>query len=123
MYTARVPCLQENYNFFFLPSRSRHTRLVSDWSSDVCSSDLSTLRRRTAAGWQAGAVGLEHRYPSRRHRLAIRQRYADAGCCNLLPEVRDVPRRERRESREIGRASWRGKGRVAEEAGECREKE
>src|SRR5258706_7424726 len=26
---------------FFLSSRRRHTRLVSDWSSDVCSSDLS----------------------------------------------------------------------------------
>src|SRR5437016_3366834 len=26
-------------NFFF-SSRRRHTRLVSDWSSDVCSSDL-----------------------------------------------------------------------------------
>src|SRR5262249_58433147 len=25
---------------FFFPSRRRHTRLVSDWSSDVCSSDL-----------------------------------------------------------------------------------
>src|SRR5438093_6239504 len=29
--------------FFFFSSRRRHTRLVSDWSSDVCSSDL--------AGW------------------------------------------------------------------------
>src|SRR5262249_56236414 len=26
--------------FFFFSSRRRHTRLVSDWSSDVCSSDL-----------------------------------------------------------------------------------
>src|SRR5438093_8800777 len=26
--------------FFFLSIRRRHTRLVSDWSSDVCSSDL-----------------------------------------------------------------------------------
>src|SRR5438093_3046067 len=26
-------------NFFFFSSRRRHTRLVSDWSSDVCSSD------------------------------------------------------------------------------------
>src|SRR5437016_9348067 len=26
---------------FFFSSRRRHTRLVSDWSSDVCSSDLS----------------------------------------------------------------------------------
>src|SRR5258705_5681219 len=25
---------------FFCPSRSRHTRCLSDWSSDVCSSDL-----------------------------------------------------------------------------------
>src|SRR5437016_4144298 len=28
--------------FFFFSSRRRHTRLVSDWSSDVCSSDLLT---------------------------------------------------------------------------------
>src|SRR5437016_9430853 len=28
--------------FFFFSSRRRHTRLVSDWSSDVCSSDLTT---------------------------------------------------------------------------------
>src|SRR5258705_2507417 len=27
---------------FFLARRSRHTRCLSDWSSDVCSSDLST---------------------------------------------------------------------------------
>src|SRR5256885_11425260 len=29
--------------FFFFSSRRRHTRLQGDWSSDVCSSDL-TLR-------------------------------------------------------------------------------
>src|SRR5258706_10028763 len=29
--------------FFFFSSRRRHTRLVSDWSSDVCSSDLNDL--------------------------------------------------------------------------------
>src|SRR5258706_1485269 len=28
--------------FFFFSSRRRHTRLVSDWSSDVCSSDLAS---------------------------------------------------------------------------------
>src|SRR5262245_64955359 len=27
--------------FFFFSSRRRHTRCLSDWSSDVCSSDLS----------------------------------------------------------------------------------
>src|SRR5437016_11542194 len=29
--------------FFFFSSRRRHTRLVSDWSSDVCSSDLAAV--------------------------------------------------------------------------------
>src|SRR5260370_9276668 len=28
--------------FFFFSSRRRHTRFKCDWSSDVCSSDLST---------------------------------------------------------------------------------
>src|SRR5256885_11482135 len=28
--------------FFFFSSRRRHTRLQGDWSSDVCSSDLSS---------------------------------------------------------------------------------
>src|SRR5215213_1696247 len=30
---------------FFFSSRRLHTRLVSDWSSDVCSSDLEAVRR------------------------------------------------------------------------------
>src|SRR2546430_6834572 len=30
--------------FFFFSSRRRHTRFDCDWSSDVCSSDLSRLR-------------------------------------------------------------------------------
>src|SRR6266446_2455661 len=29
--------------FFFFSSRRRHTRLQGDWSSDVCSSDLSLI--------------------------------------------------------------------------------
>src|SRR5215213_11353808 len=34
---------------FFFSSRRRHTRLVSDWSSDVCSSDLCGLDPRRVA--------------------------------------------------------------------------
>src|SRR5215213_7618700 len=41
--------------FFFFSSRRRHTRLVSDWSSDVCSSDLPVPaaedRNLRALGW------------------------------------------------------------------------
>src|SRR5262249_59004327 len=40
MWSERLRC----WSFFFFASRRRHTRLVSDWSSDVCSSDLNTLR-------------------------------------------------------------------------------
>src|SRR5205814_5217642 len=32
--------------FFFFSSRRRHTRCLSDWSSDVCSSDLIMNARR-----------------------------------------------------------------------------
>src|SRR3989449_3050665 len=37
---ARQRCQSAGYNFFF-SSRRRHTRCSRDWSSDVCSSDLS----------------------------------------------------------------------------------
>src|ERR1035441_2664259 len=33
--------------FIFFSSRRRHTRCLSDWSSDVCSSDLRSCERRT----------------------------------------------------------------------------
>src|SRR5215213_11019017 len=39
---------QKRRFFFFFSSRRRHTRLVSDWSSDVCSSDLRTDRANVA---------------------------------------------------------------------------
>src|SRR5262249_57719996 len=42
--------------FFFFSSRRRHTRLVSDWSSDVCSSDLP--RTEHLVGVCATAVAL-----------------------------------------------------------------
>src|SRR5207249_7515924 len=35
-----------NVYFFFFSSRRRHTRSKRDWSSDVCCSDLDTLRTR-----------------------------------------------------------------------------
>src|SRR5438045_6501287 len=33
--------------FFFFSSRRRHTRCLSDWSSDVCSSDLLSAQVHT----------------------------------------------------------------------------
>src|SRR5262245_62282727 len=31
------------FSLFFFSSRRRHTRCLSDWSSDVCSSDLGVM--------------------------------------------------------------------------------
>src|SRR5262249_59369282 len=40
-FSKRVSCACAEIGLrFFFSSRRRHTRLVSDWSSDVCSSDL-----------------------------------------------------------------------------------
>src|SRR2546426_4196836 len=41
--------------FFFFSSRRRHTRLQGDWSSDVCSSDLTIADATTLT--EAGYVG------------------------------------------------------------------
>src|SRR6266446_2546907 len=53
-----VESLYSTRNFFF-SSRRRHTRLQGDWSSDVCSSDL------TAAA-PAGETESEEEYVPRR---------------------------------------------------------
>src|SRR5258705_1830045 len=45
--------------FFFFPSRRRYTRCLSDWSSDVCSSDLRMLEPATFARMPATVHGVE----------------------------------------------------------------
>src|SRR5262249_27612928 len=64
---AVVVCTLRRYAFiFFFSSRRRHTRLVSDWSSDVCSSDLASyLLSRTLVPTMVhhmlrGEVALHH---------------------------------------------------------------
>src|SRR5205814_7305253 len=47
---------------FFFSSRRRHTRCLSDWSSDVCSSDLRDLRPALPAR-EVHGKGLGHRVP------------------------------------------------------------
>src|SRR5437588_4333331 len=42
--------------FFFFSSRRRHTRSLCDWSSDVCSSDLSWATRSTARARCSGST-------------------------------------------------------------------
>src|SRR5256884_4691962 len=81
--------------FFFFSSRRRHTRCSRDWSSDVCSSDLS---RRAATGRPALVPQLPHpsesRPPLARH--ARRQAFLslDLLCLPKGPGMDIVSRKE-----------------------------
>src|SRR5262249_56659988 len=78
--------------FFFFSSRRRHTRLVSDWSSDVCSSDLG------------GSVAC-------RGQLNGAARLHDRRCGSCLHDCdADRHHHDRGPAPEIGRAACRGKG-------------
>src|SRR5256885_11002858 len=91
--------------FFFFSSRRRHTRLQGDWSSDVCSSDLSGGQdypplRSGGHLSSAGEVGQGlARVPSRFHRIV--------GITNSAPSL--VPDGQRSEERRVGkegRSRW-----------------
>src|SRR5262245_64384072 len=86
---------------FFFSSRRRHTRCLSDWSSDVCSSDLSVLESRLS------------RAPARRLSLSRSRRepHLLLPACDVGERRRPVPRQDvplqPRTGRQIGRASCR----------------
>src|ERR1039458_10692685 len=46
--------------YFFLSSRRRHTRCLSDWSSDVCSSDLNLIIEKLLAKSQRTDIPAFH---------------------------------------------------------------
>src|SRR5438093_9980837 len=48
--------------FFFFSSRRRHTRLVSDWSSDVCSSDLIGANANAVVRWCESLADIMFRF-------------------------------------------------------------
>src|SRR5436853_1738962 len=68
------------YFFFFFSSRRRHTRCLSDWSSDVCSSDLG-----------ARAVGLVE--------VDLRERVVEDRAQDLHAAARSEERRVGKECR------------------------
>src|SRR5438067_10537036 len=101
------------YVFFFFSSRRRHTRSKRDWSSDVCSSDLSELPHiviRVLANESARhhvELLLDHLGD-----LARGERIAE------LPVVlgdRLVPPRQRSEERRVGKECRSRWGREAEQ--------
>src|SRR5205814_7341458 len=88
---------------FFFSSRRRHTRCLSDWSSDVCSSDLPL-----SAGGELGAFSTP---PS-----AVRNSVSFAAIETLSPSVSNTVNaagggrsEERRVGKERGCRRWRSR--------------
>src|ERR1039458_35766 len=54
---ALKPCGEGVGCIFFFSSRRRHTRCLSDWSSDVCSSDLYAAPANVVECWVHSVTG------------------------------------------------------------------
>src|SRR5690606_41091812 len=82
--------------FFFFSSRRRHTRFSRDWSSDVCSSDLSSIGK----GGEIIISTMEHH-----SNIVPWQMLCETNGCTL----KIIPVTDEGEL-EIGRASCRERG-------------
>src|SRR5437762_5688324 len=97
----------QTHNTFFFSSRRRHTRYIGDWSSDVCSSDLGTGRKRKPSG--------DRRRTKRRPRgetmaekififdTTLRDGEQSPGCSMNLEEKLEMRSEERRVGKEGGK--------------------
>src|SRR5262245_63118800 len=91
-------------SFFFFSSRRRHTRCLSDWSSDVCSSDLEGfLRLLVPALPRARPL-----HPARRGRAQ-----GLAGQIRVLRPAAPAPGLAGPRGQEIGRASCRERVKIS----------
>src|SRR5205814_4434668 len=108
---------------FFFSSRRRHTRCLSDWSSDVCSSDLRITSKVRAQ---------DHHSPAFAYTISSRQAltllgrvwpylrtYKAGRACLLVEEyVRSEERRVGKEGRSGGwRDQWTERGETGAQSG------
>src|SRR5258706_10037520 len=93
-------CGSEKVTFFFFSSRRRHTRLVSDWSSDVCSSDLHPKGAYFTRGSGHNKFGKYTEIPDEYQEVVDRLTHKHKSAARYVPapEIR---------LEEIGRASCR----------------
>src|SRR6266576_5988108 len=73
--------------FFFFSSRRRHTRSLRDWSSDVCSSDLSD---GPLGPCRPRSLPERCRSPSSRHASRLRRRRRSEEHTSELQSRRDL---------------------------------
>src|SRR5262249_57385062 len=92
----------------FFSSRRRHTRLVSDWSSDVCSSDLSREAGPDAhlpntAQTPRTSEGLACSLFERQQTLKGSTTCQESSGSKRIRRRRSTPRRPRSEERRVGK--------------------
>src|SRR5690348_17433664 len=76
---------------FFFSSRSRHTRWTGDWSSDVCSSDLSVDDPDTKLGHDCYIVRDVNGHPLARRARPRNRRGRAAAHLMTRDEARKLP--------------------------------
>src|SRR5438045_9478151 len=79
-------CVLFFFVFFFFSSRRRHTRCLSDWSSDVCSSDLSSAVEAPEATPAATVATVEWAHGGISFKRAEYERLEALGERRALPE-------------------------------------
>src|ERR1039458_10651748 len=93
---AKAACSTSYLSAYFFSSRRRHTRCLSDWSSDVCSSDLRLLPTYYRGCWHVVSRSCFCRY---RHYLPCRKSFTPRRassltrrrCIRVSPIVQDSP--------------------------------
>src|SRR3546814_1054513 len=102
-------CLNEFLCFFFFKQKTAYEMRISDWSSDVCSSDLRNIERRCrpaddradrALRVGGGIMDVDAISPRREQR---RPGAADQSCANAGHRFRYRLRRGRSEERRVGK--------------------
>src|SRR5256885_5321645 len=93
---------------FFFSSRRRHTRLQGDWSSDVCSSDLTPEDRI-----ELGVAHVERIMVTIKRSILVeqeRQRFVQAYRCEVVALLIEIQTKNiRSEERRVGkecRSRW-----------------
>src|SRR3546814_1853246 len=64
------------YLFFFFKQKTAYEMRISDWSSDVCSSDQRVARRLAGRGRPTKPAGLLLQWPDRQSRFRLAHRAA-----------------------------------------------
>src|SRR3546814_6842327 len=93
---------------FFFKQKTAYELRTSDWSSDVCSSDLIDQRNLALeiVARQAQCPPLDRRQSELRHRLADQDRGQLAGASSKAPSKRSEERRVGKECVSTCRSRW-----------------